>query len=647
MLCRKHVARSSHECKASQCGDQFSTKNPSFQKLESRGNQCQRTFVENAKEKVDPPGDTSFIVTAIVDKNNEEQSDCTRLAKLLSEKESNSLSVTSRAACTRCNDQTVKSKKDASCQTTFSGVKSHRGNSKRNHVEQSSKEDNNYVSTNASSSKDIETIFATTSFDDEKGKTSPASRKRRTRRTDKRSRKRDAGNSSREKRSRTPCANTGAKRSVFNREASKESSSEATRVRKFVKRKRHETSKDKVNSSTETFFDCDNATNFVDGDSTKISPRDGRKEPLTFVENYDIRNILNNCCNRNNCPGSGEIYVNSPGGGTLNARVSSRNYRVEDKASELMILGNVKKRLEEDYDDYFSVDNDLFLDAEDPSDIVKADPLSMDRYNTGLRCNNPNEPRSVTMTASVTKHQQMKQELTKRSIRTSLTCTSSICFTNSDLSCNRSSYHTSMREQECSPSTSIEHGAANNVSPLNFQSFGDYSFNSFVQRTSANNSKTSGWENCFSNDEFLDRALVNSYTVCCYQQNSTPNLSNSSKLIAESLDSGILTDCSCDQLRVASNEDVARLGEKSKERVVKQDRKRHARKNDLLPVCDLNTDSSYSDDSLNRRVDIVVKKFTDNLILSERRARTKLRSMGNSSGHGQVRKRRKRQVCTQ
>ncbi|KOX75505.1 hypothetical protein WN51_12249 [Melipona quadrifasciata] len=558
-----------------------------------------------------------------------------KFAKFLSESEYKSNS-TSRVA--PCNDQTVKSKKDAYCQTTFASVKPCHGSSKRNHVEQNRKENN---------SKDIKTIFTTTNFDDEKSKTNleslgaRAPRKRRIGRADKRSRKHDAENSSRKERSRTRCAS--AKRSVFNREAGRDPASEAARERKLVKRKRREAIKDKINSSTETFFDCDGVANFADGDSTRVPcrRRDGESEPLTFVENYDIRSILSN---RN-----GEIHaksnVNSPGGGTL--RVSRQNYWVEDKTSESVILGNVKKRLEEDYDDYFSVDNDLFLDAEDPSDVVEVDgPPSTDRCTLQ---NDADEPRSVTM------HQQMRQELTKRSIRASLTCTSSICFTNSDLSCNRSSYHTSMREQECSPSTSIESRPANNVPPSNLQSFGDNSFNNFLQTyfvdtglSRENNPRTSGWENCFSNDvsfeddEFLDRALVNSYTVCCYQRNSTPNLSNSSKLIAESLDSGILTDCSRDQLRIASNEDVIRLGGRSEERV-KQGRKRQARRSDLLPACDLNTDSSYSDDSLNRRVDIVVKKFTDSLILSERRARTKLRSMGNSSGHGQARKRRKGQ----
>ncbi|XP_043513755.1 uncharacterized protein LOC122530668 [Frieseomelitta varia] len=594
---RKHSQTFPHECEASQCSGQFSTRNSS--KLESRGSQCQ--FTENAKGSIDPPGDICFTV----DPNNKAQSVRAeaKFAKFLPESEYNS---TSRVAPR--NDQAVKSKKDACCQTTFTSVKSCHGSWKKNHVERKSRMENDCVSTNASSSsRVIETIFATTNFDGEKSKTNleslgaRTSRKRRIRRTDKRSRKHDAENSSRKERS-------GSQREL-------------------VKRERRETIKDQIHSSTETFFDCDSAANFADGDSTRIPPRRRWSDALTFVENYDIRSILNK---RNGEIHAMSDHANSPGNGET-PMVSRQNYLVEDKTSESMILGNVKKRLEEDYDDYFSVDNDLFVDAVDPSDVIRVDGRpSTDRYT--LLNNDDDEPRSVTI------HQRTKQELTKRSLRTSLTCTSSICFT--DLSCSRSSYHTSMREQEHSPSTKI----VDNVSPSNFHSFSDNSFNSFLHAYSmntglsrGNNLRTSRWENCFPND------LVNSYTVCCYQRNSTPNLSNSSKLIAESLDSGILTD-DCSRDRVASNEDAIRLGEGSEE-MVEQDWKRQARRNDLLLDCDLNTDSSYSDDSLNRRVDIVVKKFTDNLILSERRARTKLKGMGNSSGHGQARKRRKGQVC--
>ncbi|KAK9310155.1 hypothetical protein QLX08_000438 [Tetragonisca angustula] len=602
MLRRKHAQPLPREREASQCGGQFSTRNSS--KLESRGSQCQ--FIENAKGRTDPPGDIRFVV----DQSNKTQS-------VRAEAKFAEYSCTSRVAAPR-DDQVVKSKKDACCQTTFTSVKSCHGSSRKNHVERKSRQENNCVSTNASSSRDVETIFATTNFEGERSKTNPeslearTSRKRRIKRTDKRSRKHDAENSSRKESSGSRCAS--AKRSVFNRR-------EAARERKLVERKGRETTEDQIHSSTETFY---SAANFADGDSTRIPPRRRGDAVKTFVENYDIRCILNDT--------SGEIHAISRGKvETSMENVSRQSYWVEGKTSESAILGNVKKRLEEDYDDYFSVDNDLFLDAEDPSDVLaKVDgPRSTDRY-TSLQ-KNDDQPTSVTT------HQRTRQELTKRS----LPCTSSVCFT--DLSCSRSSYHTSMREQEYSPSTKI----VDNVSP----SFGeiDDSLNNFLQIYSmdtglsrGNNSRASRLDSCPSND------LANSYTVCCYQRNSTPNFSNSSKFIAESLDSGILTDdCSRDQLRAASNEDAFPPGEGSEE-MVEQGWKRQARTNDLLLACDLNTDSSYSDESLSRRVDVVVKKFTDKLILSERRARTKLRCMGSSPGHGQARKRRKGQVrpCT-
>ncbi|XP_071859468.1 uncharacterized protein isoform X1 [Bombus fervidus] len=301
-----------------------------------------------------------------------------------------------------------------------------------------------------------------------------------------------------------------------------------------------------------------------------------------------------------------------------------------------MILGNVKKRLEEDYDDYFSLhDDDFYHDAEDSNDILEIDQPSTeatmnhyDYYRYTLHNIYPNEPKSVLVTASATKHQKTKQELIEQSVQTSRNCTSSIHkfrFANSNLNCN----HSSLREQECSPSSSIEYCSARDVSLSKLQSPHD---------------------NCFSNDvsfkddnmfqdtrEFFDHIPVDSYTVCCYQRNSTPNFSNSSKLITESLDFGTLTDYSRDQFRITSNE---RLNEES-EKKVREKWKGYVRKVDLLPTYDFDTDSSYSDDSLNRRIDVVIKEFTENLILSERKAKTKLRKMENSTRHRQTSKRRK------
>ena len=568
----------------------------------------------------------------------------TKSTKFVSESEYNSR----RTAYNRSyNNQIVKSKKNVCCQTDRSyPIKSEK------HVKHIQTE--NYTSTNTSSSKDIKTIFATdrANFDSERSKTNLellgtrymkkiASRKHRNDTTEKRPRKYDTKNSSR----------------ICGKE------------NKFVKLKRRGTIKN-INLLPETFFDNSCVTNFASDNLTKILRKyNRRKEALSENKKYDLQRMLNNriendvdisksiACNdtyfidstnrvedeegitlENSVPV--ESNVNSPE--TSNVSWKSNNYLVEDKTSEVMILGNVKKRLEEDYDDYFSLhDDDLFHDAEDSNDILEIDQPSAevtmnhyDYYRYTLHNIYPNEPKSMLVTASATKHLKTKQELTGQSVQTSRNCTSFIHkfrFANSSLNCNRSS----LREQECSPSSSIEYCSARDVSLSKLQSSHD---------------------NCFSNDvsfkddnmlqdtrEFFDRIPVDSYTVCCYQRNSTPNFSNSSKLITESLDFETLTDCSRDQFRITSNE---RPNEES-EKKVREEWRGYVRKMDLLPTYDFDTDSSYSDESLNRRIDVVIKEFTENLILSERKAKTKLRKMKNSTRHRQTSKRRKnrQQVC--
>ncbi|XP_076750139.1 uncharacterized protein LOC143422996 [Xylocopa sonorina] len=305
-----------------------------------------------------------------------------------------------------------------------------------------------------------------------------------------------------------------------------------------------------------------------------------------------------------------------------------------------MILGNVKKRLEEDYDDYFSLndvdlENDLFLDATSAIDISETNQLPSElTSNRYTLHDNPKTSESMAMSASAMKQHTMK-ELRKQLIKTNLTRTSSVRLANSDL-----------RDQECSQSSSIEYCTASNVSLTKLESSHSNSFNTLSETYSIDTSvaydgdlKVSRKKNEFPNDarEFLNRALVNSYSVCCYQRNSTPNLTNSSKLITESLDSGILTDCSRDHLQAIPKERFRRKTAKKSA----GERNCWPREVDLLTTCDFNTDSSCSDDSLNRRVDIAVKKFTENLILTERRARTKLRHMENPARRRHEKRRRK------
>ncbi|CAK9821407.1 hypothetical protein ANTRET_LOCUS139 [Anthophora retusa] len=286
---------------------------------------------------------------------------------------------------------------------------------------------------------------------------------------------------------------------------------------------------------------------------------------------------------------------------------NSQNYILEDKTSELMILGNVKKRLEEDYDDYFSlndvdIENDIFFNSETPDDIVHVDQVVQSKPT---RSDN-----SMLKKRSSKMQKETKQDLIKQSIRTSLTCTSSICFSNSNHS--QSSYHTTLKDQECSPSSSIEYCTASNVSLSKFRSSNNSnnnSFNTLFRNYSMDNN--SDRRECFSNDEDEETLMDSSYTLCCYRRNST------SKLITKSLDSGILTDCSRGHVHVASETNE------------NDDGSLYVKKIDLLPTYDFNTDSSYSDESLNRRVDAAVNKFTENLILTERRARSKLKRMEN------------------
>ena len=300
-------------------------------------------------------------------------------------------------------------------------------------------------------------------------------------------------------------------------------------------------------------------------------------------------------------------------------------------------------------DDTHDLDNDLFLDAKNSNDILEIDKPCIE-IKAGYHASQDNLKTSKhsMLTASIKKNQEMK-EVTQQSIRT-LICPCSICFLNSN---KQNSFYTAFKERECSSSSSIEYCSASNI-PLSKKSTQNNSFNTIFQTHSMDTTvlydddlkKSEIQNNCFLNDisyeddnalhdtrEFFDRTLLNSYMMCCCQRNSTPNFSKS-KLVTESLDSGILTDFSRDQLRIISDEQFCEKSEKNN----RGERKCYTKKVDLLPTFDFNTDSSYSDDSLNRRVDLVVKKFTENLILTERKARIKLRRMENSTKRKQMKK---------
>lgn len=353
-----------------------------------------------------------------------------------------------------------------------------------------------------------------------------------------------------------------------------------------------------------------------------------------------------------------------------NATRTPRNYFVENKTSEIMILGNIKKRLEEDYDEYFSVNEIDLEDLVEPETPRKSWTNQRSALSSETRTDQYSSKQSVRTSRSMlmmakyqesqnhvwhsTLHSIGREESEKRSIRASLSYNSAHC-SNLDLVRSQSSYYHSVREDACTPSSSAEYCSASSVSVSKFHSSLDNSIDAALQTCSLDtdlfydcNFNHSTGQTFLSTDisfedkeidktdkEFLNETVVNSFTVCCCQTNSTPNFSNSSRRVSESLDSGILTDYSRDCLR-ASEERLKRKKRKKWEKL-----RCGERKMDLQPTYDFNTDSSCSDGSLDRRVDVAVKKFTENLILTERKVKVKLRRLQNPARLRQERKRRK------
>lgn len=596
------------------------------------------------------------------------------------------------------NNQIIKIKRNAGCQTSEKCKSYHVYKKPKKKIESSKKRSIAYFSTNIPSSKDIKTIFETNrkNFNNEKSRTNlelletqyiKEITKNKNKKIDKKLKKYDKENLIRKKK-KSHISND--KENVFKFKNDKEIN---TREKKLKNEKMLKNIESNIDS--EIFFDCNSMPNLTDDNITKIFREyNDRNERLMLNENgdvfknvfqerliNDVKNNTNvsamtvyddttNFSDNKNCTKNKEkimldnydmIKLNEPSS-EMNTSWRSQTYLIENKTSELMILGNVKKRLEEDYDDYFSLyevdddthdlDNDLFLDAQNSNDILEIDkPCIEIKADYHASQDNLKTSKQSMLTASIKKNQEMK-EITQQSIRT-LICPCSICFLNSNLNNKQNSFYTALKERECSSNSSIEYCSASNI-PLSKKSTQNSSFNTIFQTHSMDTTvlydddlkKSEIQNNCFLNDisyeddnalhdtrEFFDRTLLNSYMMCCCQRNSTPNFSKS-KLVTESLDSGILTDFSRDQLRIISDEQFCEKSEKNN----RGERKCYTKKVDLLPTFDFNTDSSYSDDSLNRRVDLVVKKFTENLILTERKARIKLRRMENSTKRKQTKK---------
>lgn len=550
--------------------------------------------------------------------------------------------------------------KKSVCIQTSRGSKSRRKKSKKN-KDNSDKENLIFIPTRTSYSKDVKTIFKANNanFDGEKSKTNleafksrhkrkETSQNPKSKRTVKRSKEYDLKNSSKNKHNTRFIVSSSdeenSPRFEDNSRIRKPKNSQRSGLQAFPKVRHlentrnyrvttsHKKCKSKHKNEPQVIL-CDRKCN----DGKRLQSVPWKNTPYIFNENSSICSLT-----------SPEI---------TNASCTPKNYLVEDKTSDIIILGNVKKRLEEDYDDYFSI-NEIDLEADLPIDSEKPrNILHTTLSSSGTRMNHSvsleSLRRSRSMRSAVATRQESKSHTlnsTLKSIETSLTY-----FSNPDLSQSQCSYYTSLREQECTPTSSIEYCTASNISLSKFHSSQETSISAVLQTYSMDaslpydcNFKSPPMEKFSSNDDlfegnkicrnrrFLDEALVNSFTVCCYQRNSTPNLANYSRRITESLDSGILTDFSRDQPRASeeyfkggnvksSGEEKCRVGEM-----------------DQLPTYDFNTDSSYSDDSLNRRVDVAVKKFTENLILTERRARIKLRRLQNPARHRREGRRRRR-----
>lgn len=660
--------------------NQVTTQN--YSKSKSHDNRC-----TNQQYKCTEDGNTSSVVGQI--KNKDLNCKVIIPTKYLSDKEYNSR----YSPHISYNNQIIKIKRNAGCQTSEKCKSYHVYKKPKKKIESSKKRSIAYFSTNIPSSKDIKTIFETNrkNFNNGKSRTNfelletqyiKEITKNKNKKIDKKSKKYDKENLIRKKK-KSHISND--KENVFKFKNDKEIN---TREKELKNEKMVKNIESNIDS--EIFFDCNSMPNLTDDNIIKIFREyNDRNERLMLDENgdyilqerliNDIKNngnvstttaydaVATNCSANKNCTKNKEkimldnydmIKLNESSS-EMNTSWRSQTYLIENKTSELMILGNVKKRLEEDYDDYFSLyevdddthdlDNDLFLDAKNSNDILEIDKPCIE-IKAGYHASQDNLKTSKhsMLTASIKKNQEMK-EVTQQSIRT-LICPCSICFLNSN---KQNSFYTAFKERECSSSSSIEYCSASNI-PLSKKSTQNNSFNTIFQTHSMDTTvlydddlkKSEIQNNCFLNDisyeddnalhdtrEFFDRTLLNSYMMCCCQRNSTPNFSKS-KLVTESLDSGILTDFSRDQLRIISDEQFCEKSEKNN----RGERKCYTKKVDLLPTFDFNTDSSYSDDSLNRRVDLVVKKFTENLILTERKARIKLRRMENSTKRKQMKK---------
>ncbi|XP_033333498.2 uncharacterized protein LOC143258729 isoform X1 [Megalopta genalis] len=329
----------------------------------------------------------------------------------------------------------------------------------------------------------------------------------------------------------------------------------------------------------------------------------------------------------------------------------ANSIEVEDKSSETIILGNIKKRLEEDYDDYFSFDEYVMEDGFDVSERFAGPTPSIDRTSSDgtIHYSMAEDASDAATWTRKDEESPSGRRKPKRSEENSKYSFSVRCIDSSS-SRSRSSYYTLSQDRDCSQCSSTEFCSASNDSFSNFSRVGSnfylptilgtHPLNTFATRNRAHEisplSTSSPYDFLLKSDpilrssgESLDEATVDSRLARIRRRRSS-STKNAFKMVSESFDSGVLlTDCSRDHiLCVRDSLKIGRAG-----------RNCRATEPNLLPTYDFGSNSSYSDESLDRRLDVVVKQFTDNLVLTERKVRLKLRRLEKPSRSRQRRRR--------
>ncbi|XP_078040769.1 uncharacterized protein LOC144472014 [Augochlora pura] len=363
------------------------------------------------------------------------------------------------------------------------------------------------------------------------------------------------------------------------------------------------------------------------------------------------------------------------------ANTVETRFQVEDKSSETIILGKIKKRLEEEYDDYFSFDECVMEDAFDVNEGF-ATPASP---RIGWTSSDSTIDYHVTENMSDTSTRKMesfgrywrpkyteenssaRDASPRKSIQTNLKYSVSIHCTNSNLSHSQSSYYTPSPDQDGSQCSSMEYCSAGNYSSSNF-SRANSNLNllstrctrpsntcatyNYPQDNASPLSIASTQDFLLQNDpilqssgESLSEATLDLRLTRIRQRRSSSakNASNLSKLVSESFDSGVL-------LSDRSNDHILSMKERSRRTrrpCNREERDWCATQLSLLPAYDFSSNSSYSDESLDRRLDVAVKQFTDNLVLTERKVRLKLRRLEKPSRSRQQRRRQPRRLQMQ